>query len=72
MNLRLAGEAGIDFDDWRECRGCGEPFEPDVATRYHCSEKCAAARLFERLFGRRAPVVFAPEDAPEETIEETT
>lgn len=51
MNLKLAGEVGVDYDDWRECHNpaCGAHFAPDTATRYHCSEACAAACLTARL-----------------------
>ena len=50
MNLKLRGEAGVDFQDWRDCHNpdCGKAFQPDVETRYHCCELCAAACLERR------------------------
>jgi predicted nucleic acid-binding Zn ribbon protein len=48
MSLRLTGEAGVDFDDWRDCHNCGAAFKPDTDSRHHCSEQCAAACLRRR------------------------
>lgn len=47
MNLKLSGEEGVDYDDWRECHNpaCGAHFKPDVPTRWHCSSECAAVCL---------------------------
>jgi hypothetical protein len=50
MNLKLHGEPGVDYDEWRECHNpaCGAHFLPDTPTRHHCSEECAAACLRNR------------------------
>jgi hypothetical protein len=50
MNLKLHGEPGVDYDEWRECHNpaCVAHFLPDTPTRHHCSEECAAACLRNR------------------------
>ena len=55
MTLKLTGEAGVYYDDWRECHNpaCGAHFKPDTPSRFHCSEACAAECLVRRDYGMK-------------------